>query len=243
MNPIEGPREPKIDNEKLSTWIELILFLGLYFAVKLAQGLGGLPANLFGIPYIGLSWFYFLLSLLIIWRYHRGNQLQSLGLLWPAIWPTLASGTLGGLLAFLADGVTTPVFEALFGRTQDLSSFANLRGNLSDYLWLVPVAWLFAGFGEEVFFRGWLMSRLRLLLGESRSKYGLAWGLQALVFGLAHSYQGPTGIASVAVYGLVYGGLVVRQQGGLWAAIWCHSLVDTIGLTAIYTGALNASIQ
>jgi hypothetical protein len=43
---------------------------------------------------------------------------------------------------------------------------------------------------------------------------------------------------STGLYGLVYGALVRRSSGNLWAAVLAHGLLDTVGLTAIYAGAL-----
>ena len=86
-------------------------------------------------------------------------------------------------------------------------------------------------------------------MGRTLAKYGLValrtWfggrrgaGLaaafaQAVLFGLAHAYQGPTGILVTGSVGLAFGLLYLRLRT-LWALVIAHGLIDTIGLVALY---------
>ena len=47
----------------------------------------------------------------------------------------------------------------------------------------------------------------------------------SLVFGLAHSYQGPAGMARVSLVGLALAGLYLLS-GSLWLPIVAHAILD-----------------
>jgi membrane protease YdiL (CAAX protease family) len=84
-----------------------------------------------------------------------------------------------------------------------------------------------AGICEELIYRGFLLGVLSALGGA-----WLGVLISSLIFGLAHSYQGPAGIAKTAGVGLVMAGLTVLT-GSLWAAIFLHIVIDiTSGLIA-----------
>jgi membrane protease YdiL (CAAX protease family) len=93
--------------------------------------------------------------------------------------------------------------------------------------------------GEELLFRGFLQGRLEALLGARRGAGFLAALLQALAFGLAHAYQGPTGILVTGCLGLLFGLLYLRTKS-LWPLVVAHGLIDTVSLLALYAGALPA---
>jgi len=80
-----------------------------------------------------------------------------------------------------------------------------------------------AGVCEEVLFRGHLMAFLDPLIGPL-----LATVVAVALFGIAHAYQGPRGIVSTAMVGLVMA-LVYRATGSLLAPIVMHALIDFCG--------------
>ncbi len=69
---------------------------------------------------------------------------------------------------------------------------------------------------EEVVFRGFLLTRLRALTG----RWWMAVPLSAVLFGLAHGYQGPLAMAMIAVLGIVLALL----------AVWRRSLLPGMAL-------------
>ena len=112
-----------------------------------------------------------------------------------------------------------------------------LEGDLVHFLWfLIPIAWLSAGVGEELIARGFLLSRFNDLFGHTRTGAYLAVVAQAALFGLAHSYQGATGVVSVFALALVFGSIYLGMRRNLWATIIAHALVDSVSLTAIFLG-------
>ena len=104
-----------------------------------------------------------------------------------------------------------------------------------DVDYLVPtdaagkVVWvlvsLTAGFCEEVAFRGYLMTRLRLL-GRLES-WIVPMTVSSLVFGLCHLYQGWSNVLLLSIYGLLFALLYLRT-GSLWPAILAHALQNLI---------------
>lgn len=80
-----------------------------------------------------------------------------------------------------------------------------------------------AGFCEETAFRGYLMTRLRLLF--KLQNWVLPTLISAVVFGACHAYQGLPGFILISVYGLMFALLYIRT-GTLWPCIIAHSLQD-----------------
>ena len=87
-----------------------------------------------------------------------------------------------------------------------------------------------AGVGEEIFFRGHLILYGMWWLGDDAIGVGLAVLLPALIFGLAHRYQGPKAMAQIAVMACFFGAAYVAT-GNLWPLIVVHSLIDLIGIS------------
>lgn len=124
------------------------------------------------------------------------------------------------------------IMKALGLPEPDLTPFTALvEGNLTMYLWLlIPVSWGSAAIGEELLVRGFLQHRLIGMTGPLTGVF-----LQALVFGSAHAYQGPTGIVTTFVIGLAFG-LVYLRSRNLLPVIIAHGCIDTFAMTAIYLG-------
>jgi hypothetical protein len=74
------------------------------------------------------------------------------------------------------------------------------------------IAWVLlavtAGFCEEVVFRGYFQRQFLALTGKSE----LAIVLQALIFGMAHIYQGVKGALTIAIYGAMFGVLAAARK-------------------------------
>lgn len=118
----------------------------------------------------------------------------------------------------------------------DTTRFAGLQGDEGRLLGMLAISWTTAAFGEEVLFRGFLQSRLRSLFGERRHAAMLAALAQAVLFGLAHAYQGATGILISGAIGLAFGLLMLRFRT-IWPLVVAHGLIDTVSMLALYAGA------
>jgi membrane protease YdiL (CAAX protease family) len=85
-----------------------------------------------------------------------------------------------------------------------------------------------AGVCEEVVFRGYLLWGLDRILPLPGAVV-----LQALVFGVAHSYQGGKGIVKTGIVGLIMG-TIAAATGSLLAPIVIHAAVDLSGGAIAY---------
>src|SRR5258708_3766970 len=186
--------------------------------------------------------FAFVLALLL-WLKLRGEKLSDFGLIVPRRWLLYAALGLGLAIAgIVLDGVvrsiSTPLIVSWTGADPhlDQKTFAALKGNLPLFLMIVPSIWLFAGFGEEFLYRGYLLNRIAQILGGSRAAWVVAVVGQAAAFGLAHFYQGPVGMFPIFVGGLLSGIVSVAWGRNLWPVIVAHGLVDTLGFTFLYLG-------
>jgi len=83
-----------------------------------------------------------------------------------------------------------------------------------------------AGIVEEIVYRGFVLWYLELYMPLS-----LAIAVSSFAFGLAHSYQGPSGALRCGLVGLVFG-LFYVMSGSIWLPIIGHILLDALqGLT------------
>lgn len=137
------------------------------------------------------------------------------------------------LIFILVDGFIQPICEIIFGAI-DLSSFDWLKGNLIGYLIFIVFMWIVAGFGEEFFYRGYLTKQVALLLGGNQKGWLASAVITSVLFGLAHTYQGPSGVITTGLIGFLFALLFYKNQKNLVLAMLTHGFYDMIGLTFIY---------
>jgi len=132
--------------------------------------------------------------------------------------------------------VTQPWLQQVTGQGPDLSDLNGLIGNPVQFALGLALVWTLAAFGEELVWRGWLLNRMADLVG--RRWWGWTISLVAVsgVFGLAHLYQGVTGVAENAIDGLLLGLIYFASGRNLWAAIIAHGVTDSVDLTLMFTG-------
>jgi membrane protease YdiL (CAAX protease family) len=180
---------------------------------------------------------------MLLWVKLRGETWESFGLVNPESWLRVTG--LGVLLFVLVVAYSASAAPAISKAVAELTGsgpnlagqyFASLKGNLPLLLLLLPLTWLFAAFGEEVFFRGYLMTRFAQFMGEGRLAWTIALIAQAAIFGAAHSYQGPAGMVGAGILGLILGAATLLWRRNLWPAIISHGLTDTLGFTLLYLG-------
>ncbi|MCP5053783.1 MAG: CPBP family intramembrane metalloprotease [bacterium] len=86
-----------------------------------------------------------------------------------------------------------------------------------------------AGICEELLFRGYLIWYIKGMTGLTGAVI-----ISAIIFGLAHSYQGLSGIIKTGILGLIFA-LVFVFTGSLWVPMVLHALVDIqSGLIGFY---------
>jgi membrane protease YdiL (CAAX protease family) len=120
--------------------------------------------------------------------------------------------------------------------------FADLPGNTAAFVYWLAVAWIIGGFAEEMLFRGLLITRFKTLFSSIPFGLIIAIIMPAILFGQQHYYyQGIGGAFATGGVALVSGILYLLFKRNLWPLTLSHGLVNTIGLTLIYTGLQPAS--
>jgi len=94
-----------------------------------------------------------------------------------------------------------------------------------EKLWCVLLVAPTAALCEEFVYRGYLLTQLSAWL-PSRE---WAWGASALVFGLAHTYQGCSGALRAAVLGALFA-YPVLAWGSLYPSMAAHFIYDALAL-------------
>jgi membrane protease YdiL (CAAX protease family) len=136
-------------------------------------------------------------------------------------------------------GLVMPLLNRLTGTTQDLSAFANLKGNLPNLLFLLAISWTLAAFGEEIVYRGYLQRRLQDVFGTGQVGLIIAVGISSILFGIAHTEQGLIGVVLTTLDALFFSWLKRKYKNNLWAAVLAHGFSNTIGLvTFFFTGPI-----
>jgi CAAX protease family protein len=160
----------------------------------------------------------------------RGEKLADIGLKKPENWTrTLLIGV----------GLAAIVFVAIYlsekaGFRRDIGKFKDVHGNPELAFVAVFYALIGAGFYEEFTFRGFLMQSLAMLFGGSRGAWIGACVLQGALFGAAHAYQNPLGIAITGTLGILMGLLVLASGRNLWVVIIGHGVFDASRFVLFY---------
>ncbi|MHA2502804.1 MAG: CPBP family intramembrane glutamic endopeptidase [Candidatus Kariarchaeaceae archaeon] len=168
----------------------------------------------------------------------RGGSLTQLGLRRPDSWTRLIVIGVGiAILLQLIAYVNTYLFYFLGVPLPDYSQYAELEGNIGYLLFYIPVvAWLSAGLGEEVIWRGFVLQQIASL--ADNSKRGVLAGLliSSFLFGLIHYNQGVTGIAFTTIAGLFLGVIFLKFNRILWYSIVVHGMMNTIAFLTLFLG-------
>jgi membrane protease YdiL (CAAX protease family) len=80
-----------------------------------------------------------------------------------------------------------------------------------------------AGFCEEFIFRGYLQRQFLTVTGSA----WIAISVQALVFGVAHLYQGWRGVVAITVYGALFG-ILAQWRNSLRPGMMQHAAQDSL---------------
>jgi len=160
----------------------------------------------------------------------RGETLADIGLKRPASWMRTF---------FIGIGLAAIVFIAMYvsekaGFRRDLSKFKDVQGNMELALLGVFYAFIGAGFYEEFMFRGFLMQGLAMFFGAGRGAWIVACVVQGALFGAAHAYQNPLGVAITGTLGVLMGLLVLASGRNLWPVIIGHGLFDASRFVLFY---------
>src|SRR6266446_2864570 len=93
---------------------------------------------------------------------------------------------------------------------------------------LVATAILAAGC-EEFVYRGYLLTRIARVLGDTSRAWLGALAVTSILFGVGHGYQGVSGMIAAGLGGFVFGLLYLATGRNLWASVIAHGTMDTVG--------------
>jgi membrane protease YdiL (CAAX protease family) len=186
--------------------------------------------------HIFLSKVLYLLPLAWISLRLRGVRWRDIGFRTYRTWGrTLTIGILAGVgIEALELFCTQPLLAALFGEMPDLTAFARVAGNVKWLSVSLGFTWTLFAFGEELVYRGYLMSRIAALFGRTRIGWAITLVLVSLVFGLSHFRQGITGVSENFIDGMILGALYLRFGGNLAIPIIAHGVTDTVDFLLIF---------
>lgn len=132
--------------------------------------------------------------------------------------------------------ISQPLLVRVLRKQPDLELFRALHGNLKWTLIALAGTWTLAAFGEEMVYRGYLMNRVADLLNRTRPGWIVSLIVVHVGFGLAHAYQGLTGIIDEGLAGLLLGVIYLRTGRNLAVPIVAHGIQDSADLVLIFFG-------
>ncbi len=168
----------------------------------------------------------------------RDGSWTAMGLVWPTSWRktilfALAAATLRLLLGAL---VIDPVTAHFWPPAVAPSGYNEIRGHGMVALEWLLLIWTFAAFGEEIGYRGYLLTRASDVGNRSRAADWFAVLFIAVLFGYGHYYKGPSGMIDSGIAGLILGAAYVLSGRNLWVCILAHGFIDTVGVLAAFLG-------
>ncbi|HWY22531.1 MAG TPA: CPBP family intramembrane glutamic endopeptidase [Candidatus Acidoferrum sp.] len=155
-------------------------------------------------------------------------------------WKTILWGVVTGVLVMVAGELANSVGETLWHTAAKVSSVINdSRGNWKAALTALGLIWTFAAFGEEMGYRGYLLTRAADAGNRSKVAFLVALLGSSVLFGYGHYYKGPPGVLQSTVSGLILGGAYLLSGRNLWIPILAHGCADTIAIVAVFFGWAN----
>ena len=129
-----------------------------------------------------------------------------------------------GMLFLIATGFSYLLTQIGLPPKGELS-FLLPQETTGKFIWVIVS--FTAGFCEEVIFRGYLMTRLRLL-GKFKS-WIIPIIVSSLAFGFPHLYQGIHGFLIITVLGVLFALIYIRTRS-IWPCIIAHFFLDFLAL-------------
>ena len=168
----------------------------------------------------------------------RDGGWNAMGLRWPVSWRRTALIALAAAVARLVLGAV--VIDHLTARFWPAavapSGVEAITGNVGVALRWLLIVWTFAAFGEEISYRGYLLTRAADVGARSKTAYWVAVLMVSVLFGIGHYYKGPSGMIDSGMAGLILGTAYLLSGRNLWVCILAHGFIDTFGVIALFFG-------
>lgn len=188
-------------------------------------------------------WVANVLMLLTVWvgLRVRGQGWRHLGLARPAGggWRRWVRTLLQSLAVFVVAAAAFIVGSMIMGPLAgsagaEMGGYDYLRGNLPMLLLALAAVYVVSSLGEEVLYRGFLITRLEELAGDGKSATAVAVAVSAVVFGLVHFDWGLVGIVQTTLMGLALAMAFLLVRRNLWVLVLAHAYMDTLLLVQLY---------
>ena len=171
----------------------------------------------------------------------RDGDWTAMGFKRPASWGRIVLIALAAaaLRILLGQFVIEPV-TGFFWPAPAAPELANeITGNAKIALLALVIVWTFAAFGEEIAYRGYLLTRAADIGNRSAPAYWIGIVLVSILFGYGHYYKGPSGIIDSGIAGLILGTAYMVAGRNLWASVLTHGMIDTFGVIDAFFGWSN----
>jgi membrane protease YdiL (CAAX protease family) len=168
----------------------------------------------------------------------RNGTWSAMGFKRPTSWSRIVLIALGAaaLRIVLAAAVIDPLTGRFWPPATAPAGANEIAGHIKVALHWLAIVWSFAAFGEEIAYRGYLLTRAADLGKRSTAAYWVGMVFVSILFGLGHFYKGPAGMIDSGVAGLILGSACLISGRNLWTSILAHGFIDTFGVIALYFG-------
>jgi len=168
----------------------------------------------------------------------RDGGWAAMGLRLPASWrrTVLFALAAAALRILLGSFVIDPITARFWPPAIAPRGMNEIAGHWWVALKWLGLVWTFAAFGEEIGYRGYLVTRAADVGGRSKAAYWVGVLIVSVLFGYGHFYKGPAGIVDSGMAGLVLGAAYILSGRNLWVCILAHGFIDTVGVVAVFMG-------
>jgi uncharacterized protein len=171
----------------------------------------------------------------------RDGRWSAMGFQKPASWRRiLLIALIAAILRILLAQFLIERLTRFFWPSPTAPALANeITGNINIALIALLLVWAFAAFGEEIAYRGYLLTRAADIGRRSAAAYWIGIVLVSILFGYGHYYKGASGVIDSGVAGLILGTAYMLAGRNLWASILAHGFIDTFGVIDAFFGWSN----
>jgi membrane protease YdiL (CAAX protease family) len=168
-------------------------------------------------------------AVILIW-WLTNRSLKEIGLGWGSVPYDLTAVLLlcGFLLLYLLDlYYEVGSAESREETRRGFKKLGFLPVTATQFLHFVFLA-VAAGVGEEIVYRGFMITYLTNLLGDTGWAVVAVLLVPAVAFGLGHIYQGWKAVGKIIAMAVLFGFFYLRTNT-LWPLILVHTAVDVLG--------------
>ena len=143
------------------------------------------------------------------------------------------------LRILLGQFLIEPVTDLFWSKPSPPALANEITGNVKIAFVGLLLVWTFAAFGEEIVYRGYLLTRAADVGKRSELAYWIGIVLVSILFGYGHYYKGAAGVIDSGVAGVILGSAYMLAGRNLWASIFAHGFIDTFAVIDAFFGCSN----